>query len=65
MQGSRISSLKLLGVQVVAVGEGAAVDTDSMDEAAVADMFGTTEGFTATAPVANVAAEDVEEDEDF
>ena len=44
---------------------GAAVDTDSMDEAAVADMFGTTEGFTATAPVANVAAEDVEEDADF
>ena len=60
------SSLKLLGVQVVAVGEGAAVDTDSMNEEQVADMFGKTEGFTATAVARNpetvVAAEDEEED---
>ena len=62
------SSLKLLGVQVVAVGEGAAVDTDSMDENEVADLFGKTDGFKATSqsqPVANVAAEDEEEEEDF
>ena len=61
------SSLKLLGVQVVAVGEGAAVDTDSMDEEAVADMFGTTEGFktSAPAPVTVPPAEDDEEEEDF
>jgi hypothetical protein len=58
------SSLKLLGVQVVAVGEGAAVDTDSMDEAAVADMFGTTEGFTATAVKPEPRVIDAEEDED-
>ena len=61
------SSLKLLGVQVVAVGEGAAVDTDSMDENEVADLFGKTDGFKAASqsqPVANVAAED-EEEEDF
>ena len=60
------SSLKLLGVQVVAVGEGAAVDTDSMNEEQVADMFGKTEGFTATAVARNpetiVASEDEEED---
>ena len=40
-----------------------------MDDEAVADMFGTTEGFTATAvgrnPETIVASEDVEEDEDF
>jgi len=63
------SSLKLLGVQVVAVGEGAAVDTDSMNEEQVADMFGKTEGFVATAIARNpetiVASEDVEEEEDF
>ena len=63
------SSLKLLGVQVVAVGEGAAVDTDSMDDEQVADMFGKTEGFVATQTARNpetiVASEDVEEEEDF
>ena len=63
------SSLKLLGVQVVAVGEGAAVDTDSMDDEAVADMFGTTDGFTATAVARNpetVVVDSLdEEEEDF
>ena len=63
------SSLKLLGVQVVAVGEGAAVDTDSMNEEQVADMFGKTEGFVTTQTARNpetiVASEDVEEEEDF
>ena len=60
------SSLKLLGVQVVAVGEGAAVDTDSMDEADVADMFGKTEGFVATQTGRNPETQAVdEEEEDF
>ena len=62
------SSLKLLGVQVVAVGEGAAVDTDSMDEDAVADMFGTTEGFKTSEPKPTTTApvpDDEEEEEDF
>ena len=60
------SSLKLLGVQVVAVGEGAAVDTDSMDEDAVADMFGTTDGFKTSAPAPVTApVPDDEEEEDF
>ena len=62
------SSLKLLGVQVVAVGEGAAVDTDSMDDEQVADMFGKTDGFVATATARNpetVTIDDQEEDEDF
>ena len=61
------SSLKLLGVQIVAVGEGAAVDTDSMDEADVADMFGKTNGFVATATGRNPETEtiDEQEEEDF
>ena len=62
------SSLKLLGVQVVAVGEGAAVDTDSMDEDDVADMFGKTEGFKTSEPkpVASPPQDDEEdEEEDF
>ena len=61
------SSLKLLGVQVIAVGEGAAVDTDSMDEEEVADLFGKTEGFRTSEPkpVAAPAPEDEEEEEDF
>ena len=62
------SSLKLLGVQIVAVGEGAAVDTDSMDEADVADMFGTTKGFVATATDTGRNPETTqidEEEEDF
>ena len=61
------SSLKLLGVQVVAVGEGAAVDTDSMDEADVADMFGKTDGFVATATGRNPETETIneQEEEDF
>ena len=62
------SSLKLLGVQVVAVGEGAAVDTDSMDDEQVADMFGTTEGFRTTEPKPVTTApvpDDEEEEEDF
>jgi len=61
------SSLKLLGVQVVAVGEGAAVDTDSMNEEQVADMFGKTEGFVATATARNpeTTTVDEQEEEDF
>ena len=61
------SSLKLLGVQIVAVGEGAAVDTDSMDEADVADMFGKTDGFVATATGRNPETETIneQEEEDF
>jgi len=61
------SSLKLLGVQVVAVGEGAAVDTDSMDDAQVADMFGKTDGFVAVQTARNPETEtiDEQEEEDF
>ena len=56
------SSLKLVGVQVVSVkSDGAGVDTGEFAEYEVADLFGKTSGFKATAvePVQEV------EDEDF
>ena len=60
------SSLKLLGVQVVSIKEGAGVDTDTMDEADVADLFGTTEGFRTSSPKPVAApADEPEEEEDF
>ena len=53
----------------MAVGEGAAVATDSMDEDAVADMFATTEGFKTSEPktvtTAPVPDDKEDEDEDF
>jgi len=61
------SSLKLLGVQVVAIKEGAGVDTDTMDDADVADLFGKTEGFrtpTETLPKPPIP-EEPDEEEDF
>ena len=53
--------------QVVAVGEGAAVDTDSMDDEQVADMFGKTDGFVAVQTARNPETEtiDEQEEEDF
>ena len=58
------SSLKLLGVQVVAIKEGAGVDTDTMDEADVADLFGKTDGFKAASQSQPTPVNE-EEEEDF
>ena len=52
------SSLKLVGVQVVSIKGDAGVDTGDLDATEVAELFGTTTGFTAT-------TENVEETEDF
>jgi hypothetical protein len=55
------SSLKLVGVQVIALNATAGVDTGDMSEVDVANLFGTTAGFKASAP--NVTPiEDVEDD---
>ena len=62
------SSLKLLGVQVVSVKEGAAVDTETMDEADVANLFGKTDGFKADSqsqPTPSPVIDEQEEEEDF
>ena len=56
------SSLKLVGVQVVSVkSDGAGVDSGELGEEQVADLFGKTSGFKATA---NEPVQEVE-DEDF
>tara|TARA_R100001015_G_C4623022_1_gene180674 strand:- start:373 stop:948 length:576 start_codon:yes stop_codon:yes gene_type:complete len=61
------SSLKLLGVQVISIKEGAGVDTDTMDDADVADLFGKTEGFRAPTqtPSKPPIPEEPDEEEDF
>ena len=55
------SSLKLVGVQVVSVKGDAGVDTGELNEAEVADLFGKTDGYTASAVQETTDVED----EDF
>jgi len=56
------SSLKLVGVQVVELNkEAAGIDSNDLDEAQVADLFGKTSGFKATEQASN----NVQEEEDF
>ena len=52
------SSLKLVGVQVVSIKGEAGIDTSELDATEVAELFGTTSGFT-------TPTENVEETEDF
>ena len=44
------TSLKLAGVQVIALNTSAGVDTGDMDEAGIADLFGKTTGYKASEP---------------
>ena len=58
------TSLKLVGVQVIALNTSAGVDTGDMDEASVADLFGKTAGFKAGDP--NITSnDDTATDDDF
>ena len=60
------SSLKLVGVQVVAIkSDSAGVDSGDLDETAVADLFGKTSGFKAGETPVNNTPESDEEEEDF
>jgi len=56
------TSLKLIGVQIVALGSSAGVDTGDMPMDDVAALFGKTEGFKASAPNVTTTSEDVEDD---
>jgi len=56
------TSLKLVGIQVVALGSTAGVDTGDMADVDVAAIFGKTEGFKASAPNVTTTAE---EEDDF
>ena len=57
------SSLKLVGVQVVALKGEAGVDTGDLDENEVAELFGKTKGFKQSEP--NVTPSTDVEEEDF
>ena len=56
------TSLKLVGVQVIALNTSAGVDTGDMGEADVAELFGKTTGFKAGEP--NITSTDKDDPED-
>ena len=56
------TSLKLIGVQIVALGNQAGVDTGDMPTDDVAALFGKTEGFKAADPTVTVIPEDMSDD---
>ena len=59
------TSLKLSGVQIVSIQNGAGVDTGDLDEEGVAELFGKTAGFKADDPnvTPDLAPSSVEEDD--
>jgi hypothetical protein len=61
--GSYGTSVKLVGLQLVALSSGAGVDTGDMDETEVAALFGQTKGFKTSEP--NITATPVDVDDDF
>ena len=56
------TSLKLVGVQLVALSNSAAVDTGDMAAEDVAALFGTTAGFKASEPNVTTTSTDTEDD---
>jgi hypothetical protein len=58
------TSLKLSGVQIISVQNGAGVDTGDLDEDGVAELFGKTSGFKADDPnvTPDLAPSSVEDD---
>jgi hypothetical protein len=59
------TSLKLTGVQVISIQNGAGVDTGDLDEKGVAELFGKTTGFKADDPnvTPDLAPSSVEDDD--
>jgi hypothetical protein len=55
--------VKLVGLQLVALSNGAGIDTGDMDETEVAALFGQTKGFKASEPNITATPSDVEDDE--
>ena len=57
------TSLKLVGIQVIALNSGAAVDTGDLGETEVAALFGQTKGYKANDPnVTSVVTEETDDD---
>jgi hypothetical protein len=63
--GSYGTSVKLVGLQLVALSNGAGIDTGDMDETEVAALFGQTKGYKASEPNITTTAVSVEEDDEF
>ena len=59
------TSLKLVGVQIVALNSSAGVDTGDMATEDVAALFGKTEGFKQSEPNVTASDDDVSEEIDF
>ena len=60
------TSLKLSGVQIVSIQNGAGLDTGDLDEIGVAELFGKTSGFKADDPnVTPATVAEVTPDDDF
>jgi len=57
------TSLKLAGVQVIALNTSAGVDTGDLDDASVAELFGKTAGFKASDPNVTPSVDTVDEDD--
>ena len=57
------TSLKLIGVQLVALNTDAGVDSGDLSSADVADLFGTTTGFKTSAPNVTPSSSQVSDDD--
>jgi len=57
------TSLKLAGIQIVALNASAGIDTGDLDDASVAELFGKTAGFKAADPNVTPSADVVDEDD--
>ena len=59
------TSLKLAGLQIVSLNSGAGVDSGDLNESAVADLFGTCNGYKANDPNVTITPTSPTEDDDF
>lgn len=59
------TSLKLVGIQVIALNSGAALDTGDLGETEVAALFGQTKGYKSSDPNVTPLPAETEEDDDF
>ena len=59
------TSLKLVGIQLVAINSDAGVDSGDLTAADVADLFGTTAGFKTSEPNVTPSASAAVDDDDF
>ena len=59
------TSLKLAGLQIVSLNSGAGVDSGDLNESAVAELFGTCNGYKANDPNVTITPTSPTEDDDF